>query len=200
MWRRNNVKIQMNHDSNWKATTNKVAALLICTTVSLNIAPRHLVMMEVSVNEGNRTKAYITKKTRLEALRLTFWMAIMMLESDTLLGPQHHEFRQRCHKCIRVRGRWSGEGKWWWWGVLIVKAANTGVHLDESDSTHEAVRALHATKREKLVSTTHIHTQRRDDGRCWCSLKLEVKVVYLSGWPAVCFSVCLCVAEHQQGY
>lgn len=49
-------------------------------------------------------------------------------------------------------------------GVLIVKAANTGVHLDESDSTHEAVRALHATKREKSVSTTHIHTQRRDDG------------------------------------
>lgn len=58
------------------------------------------------------------------------------------------------------QGRGSGGGG----GVLIVKAANTGVHLDESDSTHEAVRALHATKGEKLVSTTHIHTQRRDDG------------------------------------
>lgn len=34
---------------------------------------------------------------------------------------------------------------WVGWG-LIDGVANTGVHLDESDSAYEAVRALHATK------------------------------------------------------
>lgn len=60
-----------------------------------------------------------------------------------LLGPQHqHEFRQGCHKCkmcVCVLGGWGVGG-------LIDGAVNTGVHLDESDSMYEAVRALHAAK------------------------------------------------------